>query len=495
MTLTDTENPTTTDDAGEVPAPTGGRRLDVVALWCSEASRERMNEGFECDVADELDKVGSADLVVISTRVPRVRVRRVMDRLAREASGPIVVVCHAGGEGAATELMELGASSVVAEGNERTLANLVGGAVRIEPSDPDVIVNDETLLTTFSHHLDATTSGSVRARGTDPVTGLATSSSFELRMADQGQRSAVPRLGFIRVANAHATTAGLDRETADLLRRRLCMLFAAVTNRFEAELFGIDDFELAFMGPRLSPRRADELGEHILAIGESFMPQGHEQIRLAVGHAGSEVAADIRTLRDLATRAVEAAVTNGGGVVSADDLTRLQAGTTELAAALRVAARVDDLDPNTDHHAELVVDYAVEIAGELGLDGHDLIQLRLACQLHDIGKIGLDASAGPDTPEHRSHPERGERYVKASAGTAVALAIRHHHERWDGRGFPDGLAGDDIPVAARIIAVADAVDRWSGDEAGDGLSTHLREGIGTLYDESIVDAALALFGG
>lgn len=505
--MSDVDAATPTED--EVPpAPPMARRLSVVSLWVAPASRERIEQSFLSEVTDDLEQAAVADLIAISTRIPRVRMNRVMQRLRDATDAPMVVICHAGGEQVAVELMELGASSVVAEGNEKALMNAVEDATPIEPNYEGLDIEPEEeeeaatsmLVTTLAQKLESPTTGSASLRATDPVTGLPTSAAFELRMAELSQRTTLPRLGFVRVANPRTTVGDLDAEALGLLLRRLSMLFVSVARRYEAELYRIADTQFAFFARRLTPRRADEFGEQLVTIAVSFSPLGTEPIQLGVGHAGMEVASDVRTLRDLAQRAVESAVDRGGGVVGADDLTQSLASTTELEAALLLARKVDELDPQSGNHSVNVSDYAVEIGRGLGLDGLDLVRLRLAGLLHDVGKIGLPEDVERDSVEFEDHPVASERYAILSAGPEVGAAIRHHHERWDGTGFPDGLEGDDIPLASRIIAVADSWDRWSSGPVEDQLPideivARLQSEAGAQFDQSVVEAALELLDG
>jgi hypothetical protein len=124
-------------------------------------------------------------------------------------------------------------------------------------------------------------------------------------------------------------------------------------------------------------------------------------------------------------------------------------------------------DPYTQMHTGRIRDLAMALAGSLQLPGDERRALRLGAILHDVGKIGVPDSIllkpGPLTEEEwevmRTHPVVGERMLRGMDFLASALPIiRHHHERWDGTGYPDGLAGDRIPRGARIVAVCDAFD-------------------------------------
>jgi putative nucleotidyltransferase with HDIG domain len=132
-----------------------------------------------------------------------------------------------------------------------------------------------------------------------------------------------------------------------------------------------------------------------------------------------------------------------------------------------LASAIDAKDPYTRGHSERVAALSVEIGRELGLDAAALQALEYAGVLHDIGKIGVPEQVlrkpGRLTPEEvtlvRSHAPVGAEIVEGIQFLRSAEpAIRHHHERWDGAGYPDGLAGEAIPLVARIVNAADTWD-------------------------------------
>jgi HD-GYP domain-containing protein (c-di-GMP phosphodiesterase class II) len=139
----------------------------------------------------------------------------------------------------------------------------------------------------------------------------------------------------------------------------------------------------------------------------------------------------------------------------------LQASVSSLSALL------DLRDGYTGQHSSTVVDLCEQVARRVGVGGDELEHLRIAAHLHDLGKIGVPDQIlhkpGPlDETEWsimREHPVWGARALEAIPGFHHASrAVRHHHERWDGTGYPDGLAGEDIPIGARVIAVCDAYE-------------------------------------
>ncbi|HMJ32521.1 MAG TPA: HD-GYP domain-containing protein [Baekduia sp.] len=138
---------------------------------------------------------------------------------------------------------------------------------------------------------------------------------------------------------------------------------------------------------------------------------------------------------------------------------------TMSASVGSLASLLDLRDGYTGQHSDSVVALCEQVASRMGVVGAELEHLRIGAHLHDLGKIGVpDAilhKPGPLDPTEwsimREHPVWGARALEAVPGfRPAARAVRGHHERWDGGGYPDGLAGAAIPVAARIIAVCDA---------------------------------------
>jgi len=137
-----------------------------------------------------------------------------------------------------------------------------------------------------------------------------------------------------------------------------------------------------------------------------------------------------------------------------------------LAGAYALSRAVDAKDPSTREHSLRVARMAVLLAGELGWSGDRLAQLHETGLLHDVGKIGIpDAilfkpgSLSPSEYEIvKAHAELGQHIIEGVVTDEQGTWVRHHHERWDGSGYPDGLAGEQIPDGARILAVADGWD-------------------------------------
>jgi diguanylate cyclase (GGDEF)-like protein len=215
-----------------------------------------------------------------------------------------------------------------------------------------------------------------------------------------------------------------------------------------------------------------------------------------IGHTEAHV----RKLRD-AAKTIEG---QNESLVRANALLRERA--TEAMESL--AAAVDARDAYTAGHSRRVQEIAVHVGRELGLDGAELESLSFAALFHDVGKLAVPDSvllkSGPLQSEEwwvvRRHAAEGERIIGHLGFLADATpAIRHHHEHFDGSGYPDGLEGEAIPLGARIIHVADAFDSMSSDRvyrnrlSPEAALAELRREAGAQFCPRCVGAFEAVF--
>jgi putative nucleotidyltransferase with HDIG domain len=178
-----------------------------------------------------------------------------------------------------------------------------------------------------------------------------------------------------------------------------------------------------------------------------------------------------------------------------------------VAARIReLAVTLDVRDGYTAEHSEEVVGLASAAARRMGLRRAALRELELAALLHDLGKINVPDTVlckpGPLDPAEvavmQRHPADGARLLSRVLGmSAVAGIVRFHHERWDGGGYPDGLSGEHIPLASRIIAVCDSFHAMTSHRpyraalSTDEAFERLRHGAGTQFDPIAVDHVVA----
>jgi diguanylate cyclase (GGDEF)-like protein len=192
-------------------------------------------------------------------------------------------------------------------------------------------------------------------------------------------------------------------------------------------------------------------------------------------------------------------------IVELAELKRLAAGPDKAAryrAAASLAKAVDARDTYTGSHSERVTELAARVAVRLGLDAEQVELTRLAASLHDLGKLAIPEellqNPGTLTDSQRlvleRHPQIGFRMLDSLGVDLIAHLVLHHHERWDGAGYPDGLSGEQIPLGSRIIFVTDAYDAMTSDRtyrprrSSRAALAELERCAGSQFDPGIVAA-------
>jgi HAMP domain-containing protein len=225
-------------------------------------------------------------------------------------------------------------------------------------------------------------------------------------------------------------------------------------------------------------------------------------ISIGLGNGRTEIPADdIPTIRNLANQ-VAVALENA-------ELKRKEEQTyVETVAAL--AAAVEARDRYTRGHSRRVTEYSVEIARIMGKPEWFVKDVESAALLHDIGKIGFPdrilCNTGPIPPDGvpviRNHPLAGETILKPVGSLArLCSIVRYHHEKYDGSGYPDSLRGEEIPLASRMIAVADSFDAMVSERpykprrSREDAMAELARCSGTQFDPACVEAFLGYLEG
>jgi HD-GYP domain-containing protein (c-di-GMP phosphodiesterase class II) len=224
-------------------------------------------------------------------------------------------------------------------------------------------------------------------------------------------------------------------------------------------------------------------------------------------------ASDVASLEQVADSALYWAKQNGKNrycvfspviaeAYSPAELERRVEHQARLRAAENLIRVVDAKDEYTGAHSERVALLVEAIARTLGLDDEHVEQLKLAGRLHDLGKIAIPdrvlQKPGTLTPheerELAHHPELGASLLDGMDIRPVDVWIRHHHEHWDGSGYPHGLAGEEIPFGSRVILVADAFDAITTERSYRAAASpesairELRRQAGVQFDPDVVDA-------
>ena len=348
---------------------------------------------------------------------------------------------------------------------------------------------------------------------TDPLTGLGNHRHFHERLQRElqtAEEAATPlTLCFVDVDDFKRINDRFGHPSGD---RVLSQVAGRLRQGGEAFRLGGDEFALLLVDhdendavaaassivERIRALDLDHIGRVTVSAGLATFPmQGHgrdELIRLAdsaLYWAKEHGKNRVRLYRP--------------DVVELAELKRLATGPDRAAryrAAASLAKAVDARDTYTGSHSGRVADLAARLAARIGLDAEQVELTRLAGSLHDLGKLAIPEEllrkAGELTDSERlvleRHPQIGYRMLDSLGVDPVADIVLHHHERWDGAGYPDGLRGEEIPFGARIIFVADAYDAMTSDRVYRARRSHeealaeLRRCCGTQFDPLIVDA-------
>jgi diguanylate cyclase (GGDEF)-like protein len=350
----------------------------------------------------------------------------------------------------------------------------------------------------------------------DPLTGLLNRRGCVERLAAElsraGRDGGAPGVlvidadHFKRVNDTHGHRAG-DEALITIARR----LRETVREYDVVARWGGEEFCVVVPGTE-SDAELLQIGESIRAAvaGVPVAVQPGVLLRLTVSigavRAG-EGLWSVEGIVDSADRALYAAKRRGRNQVrlfshmTVEDFVSEEPEAIRLARVLALSASVRE--GMSEMHAEQVADLAGGIAEVLGLEAEMVLRCRLGGWLHDVGKVAIPdrilTKPGPlDEDEWglmQTHATIGEEVVARLAGLAeAAAAVRHHHERVDGTGYPDGLAGEKIPLEARIVAAADVYSTMTSDRAyqrgrsKESAVQELRAAAGTHLDPAVVDA-------
>jgi diguanylate cyclase (GGDEF)-like protein len=349
---------------------------------------------------------------------------------------------------------------------------------------------------------------------TDNLTGLGNHRAYQAALHDrlaEAERTGEPfSLCLLDVDDFKEVNDGYGHAAGDAVLVRLGELLGAADGA-EAFRFGGDEFAVIFSRDEISAyRQLEQIQRQLVQVDAS--PGGPVTISAGIATFPSH-AQDADELQRRADGALYWSKEHGKNrsclyspsvvrIYSRDALERETERSARLRAAKNLVRFVDARDPQTANHSELVASLAEGIGHQLGLDAESVDGLKLAGLLHDLGKIGLPDAVLKEArmltdEEHaivRRHPEFGHALLEGLGLDQVQEWVLHHHEHWDGSGYPHGLEGEEIPLGARIILVADAYVAITTDRpyrAAQSEATALRElraNAGTQFDPAVVDA-------
>ena len=259
--------------------------------------------------------------------------------------------------------------------------------------------------------------------------------------------------------------------------------------------FVTEDFSSEGLAPRLDPQRYGGLGPVVI------VPVRSAQETIGTLALGRPRGAGEPPFTEAEIRMLEGVAEIGGTAIQRG---RLHQNLEEayLQIVLALAGAVDARDTYTSDHSERIAMWAEAVARTLGCREDEVQDIRRAARLHDIGKIGIPDSillkpmalTEAEWGVMRRHPLIGsEILMSVERMRGVAKLVRHHQERWDGTGYPDGLMGEEIPLGARILSVVDAYSAITDKRPYKRAQTHdeaiaeLRQCAGTQFDPRVVD--------
>jgi diguanylate cyclase (GGDEF)-like protein len=356
----------------------------------------------------------------------------------------------------------------------------------------------------------------IRLALTDPLTGLGNHRHFherlqrEIARADDG--TSLLSLCFLDIDDFKRINDQFGHPAGD---RVLSQVAARLRQGGEAFRLGGDEFAVLLPGAdervalstaeaivaRLAGTELGKAGAITMSAGVATFPQhGRDRdslIRLADGalywakeHGKNQVRVARADVADLAEFRRAAS--------SADRIARFR-------AAASLAHAVDQRDAYTGSHSDRVAAICGDVAERLGLPTDEVELIRVAGSLHDLGKLAIPEEIlrkpGELSTAERlliaRHPQIGHRMLESLGVDPIAEWVLHHHERWDGKGYPDGLSGESIPLGARIIFIADAFDAMTSERlyraamSYDEAVAEVERCSGTQFDPRIVEAFLA----
>jgi diguanylate cyclase (GGDEF)-like protein len=348
---------------------------------------------------------------------------------------------------------------------------------------------------------------------TDPLTGLGNHRSFHERLqrelvAAEHEGSSLA-LCLVDFDDLKSVNDRYGHPVGDLVLGQV-----ASRLRQGGEAFRLGGDEFAVLLPRQDERQATAVARSIVERVAALDIEGVGPVTVSAGVATYPMHGSGRDeLIRLADSALYWAKKDGKNRVrayAAESILRANleqiADTPDQAAQYRaaesLAKAVDERDAYTGSHSQRVGEYSARIARRLGADDAAVELTRLAGNLHDLGKLAIteellrkpDDLCEAERLMLERHPKIGYRMLESLGVRPVAEWVLHHHERWDGAGYPDRLAGDQIPLGARIIFVADAYDAMTSERAysqamsqEDALA-ELERCAGTQFDPAVVKA-------
>jgi diguanylate cyclase (GGDEF)-like protein len=340
----------------------------------------------------------------------------------------------------------------------------------------------------------------MRSATTDPLTGLGNRRRFEERVEGELRRGRRLSICLLDLDGLKRLNDTLGHQQGD---RALKIVGERLAAGGEAFRIGGDEFALLLVG--VEAEEARPLVEALLV--DLTLDDG--PLRVSGGIASDRHAATTAELVESADEALYRCKRKSPGHVGIAELhrapVRAVVPTEERAASIQAATNLARAVEEGAPHSEAVESLSYRLAQRLGLPLEDVALTALAGRVHDLGKVAIPEEIrekpGPLDPDEQRvlerHPTVGAHMLISLGLDSLADWVAHHHERWDGQGYPDKLSGEDIPVPSRIIAVAEAYDAMTSIRAYGGIPRTRSEAMRELarcsgheFDPRVVATAL-----
>ncbi len=351
---------------------------------------------------------------------------------------------------------------------------------------------------------------------TDPLTGLGNHRHFHERLehdlAEAEQKGTPLSVCVLDVDNFKELNDRLGHPRGDRVLAQI-----AGRLRQDGEAFRIGGDEFALLLPGCEEQEAVAVAEGVLRRVGQLAAGPDTVIRVSAGIVTyPQLGLERNEVVDVADRALYLAKEHGksrvrvyhpdlAGLPEFAGLGAVPERGARLHAAASLARAVDERDAYTGRHSYVVGELSARVAALLGLDAGEVELVRLAGSLHDLGKLAVPEEIlrkpGPLSESEllvlRRHPQIGFRMLRSLGVEPVSTWVLHHHERWDGAGYPNGIGGEEIPLGSRILFVADAYDAMTSDRVYRPRIAHelaiaeLERCAGTQFDPEVVRVFVA----
>jgi diguanylate cyclase (GGDEF)-like protein len=354
----------------------------------------------------------------------------------------------------------------------------------------------------------------------DPLTGLRNHRYFQESLRaelDRSRRAGTPvSIAMLDLDNFKQVNDRFGHHEGDAVLLRVTQGITDNLRPYDlACRLGGEEFGIIFPGTSAEDAVMvlQRIAEHIISFG----PNGERATFSGGVSTFPEHAADPDTLFKFSDEAAYTAKMNGKNQVvvydpssviemNSDEHQRQRSRDAALQTATTLVTAVDAKDPYARHHSELTAIYAATIARAYRMDEETVKRVYRAALLHDVGKIGIadhiltkpGRLTDAEYAQVKMHPEFSFRILENAGLGDIATFVRHHHEHWDGSGYPFGLSGEQIPLESRIILVADAFEAMTSDRVyrrSLGMQQAISELTtygGTQFDPQVADVMVQL---